>query len=128
MLTDDTERLNNNDAAQTAPTVLMPQPGYITDGPASTHFNATVSAVGLLDKVVVNPLVLFGLRLVEKRAYVLLERRMVALEGQHVVAALIDDLAGDLALGTQRINRDNAPTDLQGRQQLRDRCDLIRLV
>lgn len=56
------------------------------------------------------------------------ERPLIALERQHVVAALLDDLPGDLALGPHRIDRDGRAAQLQDLQHLRDGRDLVGMV
>ena len=55
------------------------------------------------------------------------KRALVALERQHVVALLFDDLLGDLGLTAHRVDGDDAALDAQQRQQLRDRRDLVGL-
>jgi hypothetical protein len=43
------------------------------------------------------------LRVVQEQDHIGVQRGLVALESQSIVAALIDDLAGDVALAVERI-------------------------
>jgi predicted transposase YbfD/YdcC len=49
-------------------------------------------------------------------------------QGQHVVAALVDDLFGDVHLATHRIGGDGASFEVEKPQKLGNRRDLVRLL
>ena len=55
------------------------------------------------------------------------QRRLIAFHGQQVIAALFDDLPGDFHLRSRRVDGHECPLEMQGRQQFRDRRDLVRL-
>jgi hypothetical protein len=67
-------------------------------------------------------------RIVQEQLHVLKQRALVALERQHVVAALIDHLLGNVALAVEGIGGDHHPLKAEHPQQLRHRGDLVRLV
>ena len=56
-----------------------------------------------------------------------MQRALIAFQRQHVVAALIDDLPGNLALTVERISGHDGAFEGQHLQQLRHRGDLVRL-
>ena len=47
------------------------------------------------------------LRVIEEDLDVVEQRRLIVLEGQHVVAPLVDDLLGDVALAVERLGGHN---------------------
>ncbi len=49
-----------------------------------------------------------GFRIIEKAAHVVVQRSLVSLERQHVVATLVDHLLGDLALTVHGIGGDGS--------------------
>ena len=59
-------------------------------------------------------------------AHVAMQRSLVALQRQGIVAALIDDLLGDGALAIERVGGHDRPFQRQHLQQLRHRGDLVR--
>ena len=85
-----------------------------------------MATVSLLDCLVLRNLlgVLFQRR-VDRLLDLLVERRLVLLDGQDVVGFGLTDLLGDLLLAAHRIDRDQCPGDLQQLQQFRNRRDLV---
>ena len=75
--------------------------------PAVAHFNATVPTIdgAMIGVRHLGELVLSGQ--FEKQLDVLMQLWLVFLDGQQVIAALIDNLLGDLRLGADSIHRDN---------------------
>lgn len=70
----------------------------------------------------------FGLRSRDKKAFdCLLQRGVMAFEGQHLVGPLCHNLLGKGALTTQRVNRLNAPLERQEGQSRGARSALVRL-
>jgi hypothetical protein len=68
-----------------------------------------------------------GGRVVEIGADIVMQRVLVALQSQRVIAALIDDLLGDRALAVQRIGRHDGAFQRQHLQQRRHGGDFIGL-
>ncbi len=68
------------------------------------------------------------LGVVEEEGDVGMQGGLIALEGEQVVAALIDDLPGDLAMAAHRIDGDDRALERMHFQQLRDCGDLVRLA
>ena len=69
-----------------------------------------------------------GDRLVQQALDLAVERRLVVLERQDVVAAAGHDLPGDLALAAHRVRRHRRACQVEQRQQVRDGRDLVGLV
>ena len=53
---------------------------------------------------------------------------LIALQTDHIISLLIDDLPANPALTSHRVNGHDSALECQERQQPGDRCDLIRLV
>ena len=68
------------------------------------------------------------LRVGEVTRNIVEQRGLVAFQGQHVVAALVDDLFGDVPLATHRIGGDGASFEVEKPQKLGNRRDLVRLL
>ena len=71
---------------------------------------------------------LFGIRLqplVDGLTDLLIQRRLVLLDGQHVVAAAFTKLRGDLLLTAHRVDGHDRPGEFQHLQQLGNGCDLV---
>src|SRR5271165_4301313 len=68
-----------------------------------------------------------ALWIVEETAYVVVQRALVALQRQRMVAALLDDLAGDLALAVERVGGHDRAFQGKHLEQSRDGFDLVRL-
>jgi hypothetical protein len=66
-----------------------------------------------------------GRRIVEVGAQVLMQRSLVSLQSEDVVAALIHDLLGNCTLTVERIRCHNRTLQRQHHQQLRHRGDLV---
>lgn len=60
--------------------------------------------------------------------HLLIQRGLVALDREHVVSPLLDDLGGDLALAAHGIDGHEQAFDVQGFQQFQDGRDLIALA
>jgi hypothetical protein len=56
------------------------------------------------------------------------QRTLIPLESQHVLAALIDNYLRNGSLAAHRVDGHDVPVQLQQRQQLWDVGDLIRLL
>ena len=56
-----------------------------------------------------------------------MQRALVALQRQDIVAALIDDLLGDVALAVERVDGHDRALEREHLQQLRHRGDLVGL-
>ena len=90
------------DGLEAWPAVALLQPGDISRQRSRAGLDAAVALVGV------------GCarerrrRIVEEAAHVIVQRLLVALERQHVIGALIDNLLGDLALAAHRVGRDDA--------------------
>ena len=114
---------NLHDASQARPSLPLRQPSHIRGGPQPPDFPAPVPHLARLGR---------GEHLaghaLEVLAHLLEERRLVALEGEHVVAPLLDDLLGDARLGAHRINRHDAAFEVEHRQERRDGRDLVRVA
>ena len=65
---------------------------------------------------------------VEQHRHVVIQRLLIALQRQRVVAALIDDLLGDGPLAVQCIGGDDGALQRQHGEQLGHGCDLVRFV
>src|SRR5215216_2846148 len=64
----------------------------------------------------------------EDQLHVFKQRALIALERQHIGAALIGDRSGDLALTGHGVGRDSHAGEAKHLEQLRDRGDLVGLV
>ena len=67
-------------------------------------------------------------RVTEESLHVRAEHRMVALEGQQVVAALAGDLRGDGFVAAHRVDGHHGSLKVEHAQQFRDGGDLVALV
>lgn len=81
--------------------------------------------VDLLGVAVRNILEVGGLGGREVLFHRLMQRTLIPLESQHVVAALTDDSLRKGSLATHGIDGHNAPVQVQQRQQLWDGGDLV---
>ena len=59
---------------------------------------------------------------------ILLERTLIALEGENIVAALLDDLGSNLRLCTHRLYRDDGVVQIKQLQHLGNYRDLVTLA
>ncbi len=60
--------------------------------------------------------------------HVVVQRLLVTLEGEQIIAALVDHLLGDLALAAHRVRGDGSALQRQQFQGLRHGDDLVRFV
>jgi len=102
--------------------VIVLQPGDVVRNRSRAGFDAAV--IGFDD----------GLHrdrlrggIVEISADIVIKIALIALEGQGVIAALVDDLACDGALTVERIDRHDAALQRKHRQELGNGGDLVRL-
>src|SRR5882724_5613889 len=65
--------------------------------------------------------------IIEKSAHVVMQRALITLERQGIVASLIDDLTGDIALTVERIDGHDAAFQREHLQELGDGRNLVRL-
>ena len=70
------------------------------------------------------PVIRRGRRVVEQRADILKQGRLVALEREHIVAATVDDRLRRRPLAVHGVSRDGAAVKAEQRQQLRQGRDL----
>ena len=84
------------------------------DGLMLAHFGVLEEALGLL----------FG----DEQFVILAQGPLIALERQHVVGLLVDDLLGDGALAADRVEGDDGALDRQQVEQFGDGDDLVRFV
>jgi len=61
----------------------------------------------------------------EEQRRVLVQARLIAFEGEHVIGALVDDALGDLFLCPHRIDRDDRALEIEHVQEFRDRGGLV---
>jgi hypothetical protein len=123
--------LDHPDAAQPRPARAGGEVGdglRLADRPAAARLDAAVPLLRRLPPVVGDPLEPVRLGVGESGLDRLLGRRLVALEGQDVVAPVVDDLLGDRRLAAHGVERDDAAFQRQQAQQLRQGDDLVRLV
>src|SRR3954470_7229475 len=98
------------------------QEGDLAGQRRPAHLNAAMLAIGGL-----------GRRerqggVVEEQLHVFKQRALIALERQHIGAALIGDRSSDLALTGHGVGRDHHAGEAEHLEQLRDRGDLVGLV
>ena len=96
------------------------KPGDVRGDRADACFDPAMIAVGCG----VNALGDEGF-VVEKQADIAMQGWLIALERQHVIAALIDNLVCDCALAIECIRRDDRPLQRQQVQKFRNGRDLI---
>ena len=87
-----------------------------TDSGAATiaRLPGPVTTVACLDgHVLVNFLGVLLQRLVDGFLDLLIELRLIPLDGQDVVASALTDLVRDLPLAAHRVDRDQGPADVQ---------------
>ncbi len=97
-------------------------------GPHLPMFHPMMPGFGpvAIAKLNVAPLGRFGL--LKERFHPLIERPLIAFEGQNVVPFLLNALGGNIPLGSHGIQRDNRPFDIQETQQCWNRGNLIRFA
>jgi len=88
-------------------------------GPAQLQDGSTVAALDVLEAGAGR------LRIAEQIAHLLRERRLVALDREQVVGALVADLGSDLALTAHRIDAHQQPLEIERVEQLGDGGDFI---
>ena len=101
---------------------MLPQPGHIVADAGVADLDPAVAGIGL------------GVArqgcggVIEEGPDVVVQRALVALERQHVVPALPQDLLGDGALAVEGIGRDDGVLEREHGQEPRHRGDLVRLA
>src|SRR3954463_12655310 len=65
---------------------------------------------------------------VEEAADIVVQAALVTFQREHIIAALFDHLGGDDPLTVECVGGDDAALERQQFQQLRHRCDLVRLA
>jgi len=109
------------------PALALERPIDLPTRPAPADFDPTVRllyrfiVVTVLGHASHDPIVHEGL-------HVFLKRTMIAFEGQHIMAAPVDDLPGGALLAADGVDRDGRIPELQHLQQRRDGGDLVGLV
>src|SRR3954451_22712932 len=98
------------------------QEGDLTGQRRPAHLDAAMLAIGGLGRRERQG------RVIEEQLHVFKERALIALERQHIGAALIGVRSGDLALTGHGVGRDHHAGEAEHLEQLWDRGDLVRLV
>ena len=86
-----------------------------------------MAAVDLLVKIVADFLSVMSNGVVKKQLYLVVERALVALQRKQVIAALVDDLSGDLFLAAHRVDGDRRSFRVEQLHELGHRGDFIAL-
>jgi hypothetical protein len=104
------------------------QPLHIVDDRIGSGLDAAV--VGIHGLMLGDLCVLEAVCLLLGREYldVLWEGTLVTLEGEDVIALLIDDFLGDVALAAHGVDGDDGPLDRQHIEKRRDGDDLVRFI
>ena len=100
-------------------TVAFGQPGHVVDDHRAPRLDAAVVAVDGLGAIVRD-----GRGIVEPQAHVVVQRRLVALQRQDVVATALQDGLRGGALAVHRVGGDDPALERQERQQLGQGPDL----
>ncbi len=119
--------LDADEAAQVLPLALLGEPVDLRGRPDSPLLDPAVALVDGRGRAVGDAVAVVGQALVEELHRLLVQRALVALELQEVVAALVDDLLGDLLLAAGRVDGDHRPVHVQQLQQFGDGRDLVAL-
>ena len=123
LVADLTAALDLADGRQAWPVVLVLEPSDIARERGATDLDAAMAGIDLaVDAVALD------LRIVEEQGDIGVQGGLISLEGEQVVAALIDDLPGDLPLAADRIDGDDRALEREHFQELRDCGDLVRLA
>lgn len=113
---------NFSDGGQTGPIMVVLQPTDIGGDHGHAGFDAAV--IPLDDGFAhAGP----ALWIVERRAYVIVQGALVAPQGQGIVAALVDDRAGDLALVVERVRGHDCALQRKHIEQLQHSSNLVGL-
>lgn len=119
---------DDDHALQSRPNMALLQPVDVMDDGDCPGFDATMIAIDRFVPAHCRILERAGFLLPDEEFDVLMQRSLVALEGQNVIGLLVDDLFGDGALAADGIDADNGAFDRKHLQQLGDSDDLIGLI
>ena len=120
--------VDHDDCLEAGPVVALLQPADVVEdggGPGLDAAVVGIDGLALADCAVGE---VAGLLLGDEELHVVVQRTLVALQGEHVVGLLVDDRLGDVALAAHGIDGHDGAFDRQHVEQLRDSADLVGLL